>query len=265
MSRFCSKVVIDIETMQVESGEWCEYDGPVALMKGATSDQKSLANDALKFYQTMQSNYSTVFADATNILGSLQASLNPVIKKGMNQYGFSNPEDAALRSMATNETAIQSRNTMQAAGERMAATGRSIGGGAGIGGEEALPSGTFDKIRGQIATKFGEDEANKQLGITEAGYAQGRQNFINATEIMSSAPGKLFQPAIGMSEVATKAGESAQDAANTVAKADREASPWSTIGGLVGGAAGAFLGPIGSSIGSKVGSFLGGAASGSNG
>src|SRR5690242_5167615 len=78
-----------------------EYEGEVALAKGATDDQKSLGQEQMALFNEVAGHYSDVFQNAQNIMASLKERWQPVLDRGINAYGFSLPQDSALRSMAT--------------------------------------------------------------------------------------------------------------------------------------------------------------------
>jgi hypothetical protein len=98
------------------------------------------------------------------------------------------------------------------------------------------------------------------LGIKQAGYTQGANDYNSAISAEEQAAG-LYNPT-GYSGAATSAGNAAASEANTIQQENTAASPWTMVGGILGGVAGSFAGPLGTSIGSKLGSAIGGAAGG---
>src|SRR5579871_4741783 len=222
-------------TGEVLSEKSFDYEGAVAYCKGATDDQKSLGQQQMALYDQVANNYAKVFQNSSNIMASLQSVWQPVIDRGINQYGFSLPEDSALRSMATSSIGQQYKNAAAASGERMAAVG---------GGNVALPSGVENAARRNLAVEAAQADANAQLGITEKGFDVGRENFLNASKIMASAPGELFNPATAASEAATGAGTAASKTQSEISEEEAAASPWSVVGGILGGAASSFVGGL---------------------
>ncbi len=126
------------------------------------------------------------------------------------------------------------------------------------GGNSFLPSGAEADIHSRVAGAAAQQESAQQLGITTTGYATGRENFNNATNVeMGIASG--YNP-LGYAGAATNAGTSAFNSATEIQKANAAASPWGTIGGLVGGLAGGFLSGGMSNLTKGMG-FLGNAGS----
>jgi hypothetical protein len=208
--------------------EGFEYTGPVAEMKGASSAETNLANSQSQFATTLQNDYGTQFANQSAILGSLNSSLAPIVNAGVGQYGFSGAEDAAMRTQATAGTAAQYQNAKQAAGAGMAAAG---------GGNQQLPSGAQTEVNSQIAQGAAQQESSQQLGITQAGYAQGRQNYMNAVGAEGNVASQ-YNPT-GYAGQADSATNSAFNQASTVNQQNIAGSPWSIAGGVLGGVAGA--------------------------
>lgn len=223
-----TEIVISMITGKVLKEESFEYTGPIALCKGATVDQRALGQDQMAFYHQIMQGYSDVFSNATNIMSSLKQQFQPVLDRGINAYGFSLPQDSNLRSIATTNVGQQYKNAAAAAGDKMAAVG---------GGNVALPSGTESKIQRGLATEAAQADANAQLGITKAGYDVGRENFLKAASIMSSAPRELFDSAAPFAQAGTGAGADAAKTEAQIAQEDYQASFGAAVGGILGGAA----------------------------
>lgn len=234
-----TEMIISMVTGEVLSEKSFDYDGAIAYCKGATDDQKSLGQEQMALFNEVAGHYSDVFLNAQNIMASLKAAWQPVVNRGINQYGFSLPEDSALRSSATTNIGNQYKNAAAASGERMAAVG---------GGNVALPSGVENAAKRNLAVEAAQADANAQLGITEKGFDVGRENFLNASKIMASAPGELFNPATAASEAATGAGTAASKTQSEISEEEAAASPWSVVGGILGGAASSFVGGLSSSM-----------------
>ena len=232
------------------------WTGPVALckMEGPSADQQGIAASQLSFYNTLQKDYGTQFANQNNILNALNKSLSPIVNAGVGQYGFGNAEDAAMRNQATSGTAGVYKSAKQATGEAQAAQG---------GGDTFIGSGVKAQTNAQLANSAASTEANQQLGITQQGYQQGRQNYFGAVG-QEQGVANAYNPS-GYATSANSAGTSAYGSASTnqqlKAAADAANSPWSAVGGAVGGIAGAFMGDPG--LGMQLGSSIGAAASGS--
>lgn len=229
------------------------WTGEVALCKseGPSSEQQGLASSQQSFYNTLQQSYGTVFAGKENILNTLNKSLSPIINAGVGQYGFGNAEDASMRNQATAGTAGAYKSAKQATGEAQAAQG---------GGDTFIGSGVKAQTNAQLANSAASTEANQQLGITQQGYQQGRQNYFGAVG-QEQKVADAYDPS-GLASAANSAGTSAYGSASgnqqIKAAADAANNPWAPIGGALGGIAGSFVGQP--AAGEALGSSLGGMA-----
>lgn len=233
-----SRVVIDISSGITIARVRSAYVGPVAICKGATAAQDQLQASQAAFYQQLTQDYSTQFANQSNILKSLQAAWNPVLAAGPGQYGFSKAEDTALRTQATDATAASYQNATKALNNQFAARS---------GGDTYLPSGTEGQIDATVASNAAGQVASQNLGITTAGYQQGYNTFLQAANVLGSVAGQ-YNPT-GYAGSASTAGADEGATASQIQQADAAASPWGAIGGILGGAAGAFLGNSGAMSG----------------
>jgi hypothetical protein len=253
--RIATRIVWD-SNLDIVSKNTRLYYGPVQLAKGGpTADQTSALESMKALQSTLTANYDTAFTNQSAILGSIHNALDPIVQAGINQFGFSKAEETALRTQASEGTAQTYAQAKKALSEQLAARG---------GGNTLLPSGAEESIQADLAGRAAESESGKQLGVTEAGYEQGRQNFLAATSgDLSTA--QAYNP-LGYASAATQASKGTFDIATSLYNQKRAASPWGTIGGLVGGAAGAFLGgPGGAALGGKFGSWLGGSSNNNGG
>lgn len=223
----------------------------VAFCKGASSQQTDLANSQQNFYNTLSNDYSTQFANQSAILSSLNNSLSPIIQAGPNQFGFSSAETNTLNSQAIQGTGQQYTNAKKALSANQAAAG---------GGNTTLPSGVASQQQANLASAGAAQTSNQLLGIQQAGYETGRQQYNQAVGELGSVASQ-YNPT-GYAGQATGAGSAAAQTANEIAQENNAASPWGLIGGLLGGVAGSFAGPFGASIGSSLDSSLGGALGG---
>lgn len=232
-----TKIVFDIAGNVLEH-EWHEYDGPAVECKGATDAEKSTAQSQTDFMGQLMGNYATQFGNQSAVLKSISDSVTPTLLAGPNQFGYSKPEEAALRTQASEGTAAQYRSAKQATGESLAAVG---------GGDVFLPSSTKAALTAQNANAAAGLEANQQLGITNQGYELGRQNYGNAVGTLENVSSQ-YNPTAYAGQT-TNAGQAAFGSEADIQKADAAASPWSTIGGIVGGGLSSFLGGYGSALG----------------
>ncbi len=197
------------------------YSGPVALCGGPSAQQQEIAAQQQQFYSTMQQDYSTTFAEQQSILGSLNASFQPILAAGINQYGFNKAEDTALRSAATDQTGASYQAATKALNENIAARG----------GTGFIPSGESAQLNAQNTTAAAQQEASQNLGITEAGYQQGRNDYLAAASALGGVA-SAYNPA----QYASTANTSGQDAFGSATTNYQEGNQWE---GILGGALGA--------------------------
>lgn len=172
---------------------------------GASQQETNISQSQAQMFTQLQSDYAQQFKGQSAILSQLQNSVSPILAAGINQYGYSKPEDAALRTQADEGTAASYQKAKQAVGEQMSGIG---------GGNVYLPSGTEAGINANIATAAAGDQASKQLGITQAGYDQGRQNYLQASNILGNVSAQMDP--LGYAGQAGSAGNSAFGSANKV-------------------------------------------------
>jgi hypothetical protein len=209
----------------------------------------------MNFTNLMAQDFATIFGQNQAILGSLKTALEPIISAGPNQTGFSAPEEAAMRTQASDAITQGTQNAQIAANAKEAAAG---GGGAFV------PSGANQQIGEMVNTQGAIANANQQENITQANYATGRQNFNTAIgELVGGAEGLAgassgFGGAVSGSEnAATGAASSSMEGATQIQQAN---SSWmAPVMGAIGAIGGAALGgPLGASLGSSLGNSLGG-------
>lgn len=209
--------------------------------KGATTQQKQIASSQQNFMNTLQQDFSTSFAGQQNIINALTKNLTNVFQAGPSQFGFSQPELTALNTLATQGNAQAYSNARAAAGEAAAATG--------VAGAQ-LPTGAEDARVAQMAQQAAVNQSNALLGIQEAGYKQGAENYRTALQGLTTAA-SLENPA-GLAGQANTAGESAASTARQIQQENMQASPWSQVGGLVGSLAGTALNMVAPGAGTAV-------------
>lgn len=250
--RIYTKIVIDMATGTVLERVCGEYTGPVEECKGSSS-QDDLAQKQAAFYDTLTSNYKTQFGEQSAILSALQKTWSPILSAGINQYGFNPQEDSALRTQAGDATSANFSGANRALNENIAAAG---------GGDQFLPSGSKTQLEQQNQFAAARDISSQNLGITQAGYEQGRQNFLNASSALTGQS-QIYDPQ-GYAKQGNSAGESAFSSASILYN---QGQAWQgLVGGILGGAATAFAGPLG---GAAAGALFpkagGGAAAGGGG
>ena len=137
-----------------------------------------------------------------------------------------------MRTQSDTGTAQAYQNARQAFGEQESAIG---------GGNVPLGSGTIAGINANLASQFDQQQSNQQLGITQANYAQGLQNFNNAAGALGGvasqyAPNQTASAALG-------AGGQAFGSADTINQQNLQAQQG--LLGLAGGVLGDITGGLG--------------------
>lgn len=218
--------------------------------KGASSAENSIANSQVNFMNTLQQDFGTAFAGQQNILNGLSKAASSILAGGPSQFGFSAPEVSALNTTATTSNAAATRNAMTVAGEQQAASG----GGAN------LPTGAQGSRQSQIAEQSGENLSQNLLGIQEAGYNAGRQNYQNAEQTLLGTAGE--ENPSSYAGAANTAASNAFSSADTIQKQNQAANPWPAVGGLVGSLAGTALNMVAPGAGTALQAIGGFAKSG---
>lgn len=222
------------------------YLGEISLCKGGPTPDQTAAQTAMaNLTATLTANFNAAFGAQSAILNAVSSAFKPIIDAGINQFGFNKSEETALRTQASEGTAQTYAQAATAVNNNLAARG---------GGNNLLPSGAEQSIQADLAGKAAESESSKQLGITEAGYETGRQNFLAATSGDMSVA-QQWNP-LGYANAATNSANSQFNMATQLYNQKKAASPWGAIGGLAGGVLGAMAGAPG--VGSKIGGWLGG-------
>ena len=208
------------------------WTGPVALCKGATAQQSQLADSQQAFYNTMTQDYNQQFQSQNAILGTLSNTLNPIIAAGPNQYGFSTAETNNLNSQAVQSTGQQYNNAEKALASQQASAG---------GGNTLLPSGAAQAQQAGLAASAANQSSNQLLGIQQAGYQQGAQQYQSAIGQLGGVAG--MYNANGVAGAANSSGGTADSQANAVQSANQQV--WNNLSGILAGG----LGAAGSIIG----------------
>lgn len=190
-------------------------------MCGATSQQKDIASQQSSLFTTATQQAQAIFGNSSSIFNDLTSTFAPIVAAGPNQQGFSPAELAADRTQVTEGTAQTYEKAGKALGEQQAAQG---------GGNAYIPSGANQQQKEELASAAAQQESSQQLQVTQADYAQGRNNWAAAASGLEGAP-SVFGPATGALGAATQAGGAAQTAANDVSTQNNS---WinATIGAL---------------------------------
>jgi hypothetical protein len=213
-----------------EEGFDVDGDTTIALCKGASAGETAVATQQQNLGSTLGQDYGTTFGEQQGTLQNLTNSLTSTLKAGPGQYGFSAPEDTALRTQADSGTAASYQAAKQATGEASAAQG---------GGNAVLPSGEAGALNAQNANAAAAQQSSQQLGITNAGYQQGEQNYQNAEQGLDTVS-QIENPNSYASN-ANSANSGAFSSQNTITQQNNAANPWNIGLGLLGGAVDAGL------------------------
>lgn len=196
-------------------------------MCGATSEQKQLQAAQIDFYKESVKEAETAFGESQAMLTSIKSIYDPILAKGINQKGFSDEERTNLDTQIKEGTASNFQKASRAANEQMATLG---------GGNNPMPTGGQEQLKEEVANAAATEESRQQSQVITADYAQGRENFVQATNAELAASAQLNP--VNFNEAATGAGSAAEKTASDIAAAD---SSW------VNAALGA-VGSIGSAV-----------------
>ena len=196
---------------------------------GASSAQVQLQNSQIAFYNQLTSEYGTIFGESQGILKALTNAFEPILKAGPNQEGFSPAELQALESQATTGVGTNYANAQKALAVAQGAQG---------GGNAYIPTGAKQQQQAQLAESAAQLQSGEQLGIQQADWAQGLENYRFAANELGGVAAQL-NPS-GFANSATSAGSSAATTANEVTQAN---SSWmNLVGGAIGAAGQVFEG-----------------------
>lgn len=149
---------------------------------GASNQQKQEAAQQQQFSQQLMAENTTQFGQQQGILKTLTDAYTPILQAGPSQEGFSQAEKTAMNTQAMDSSSNAYQNADKALNENYAGAG---------GGTEYIPSGAQEQMNMGVATAGAEQLAGAQNQITQADYAQGRQNFADASNVLAGASGQL--------------------------------------------------------------------------
>ncbi len=198
-------------------------------MCGATSQQNQIEAAQQSGFTTIQNEAQQLFGENSSLYNNLLASLEPILKAGPGQEGFSQQELTALNTEASTGVSSNYQNAEKAVRETGAAAG---------GGNEPIPSGAETQLAEEVGTAAAGQESAEESQITEANYATGRENYQGAVEGLLSA-GNVFNPTEALNSEATGAGTAAANTANQIAQ--ENFSPYGALIGAAGELGGAAI------------------------
>lgn len=176
-------------------------------MCGATGAQNDLQAEDLSTLQEYNDMMKTQYADQSAIYAKVSSVLDPILKAGPNQKGFSAGEENDLNAQAVGGTARNYAGAAKAVGEQTAAEG---------GGNVPITSGAATQLKEEVAESAAQSESNEETQIQEQNYATGRSNFENAEQgEMEIAAG---ENPLGYAGAVTNSEEAAGSEANAIAQ-----------------------------------------------
>jgi hypothetical protein len=198
----------------------------------AQTDQALQASQAA-MTSTLNSDYSTTFAEQQSLLGNLQAKMNYV---AANPMGYSAPALAAARTSINESTSTAAKQAIGSAAAFAASHG-----GADVG------SGVTGQLAGQIASGAAQSKSQQLTALTQQNEEMKQKNFWNAISGLNSVGSELGGAggtAIG--GATSTAGSSV--GAGSGALAAKQAG-WQNLGGVLSGIAGLGTAAAGFSLG----------------
>jgi hypothetical protein len=198
-------------------------------MCGPTAGETAAATQESGLGSTLTASFAKNFGAQSDILSNLTNVLTPIAQAGPDQQGFGTQELAALNTQANQGIGQNYNKAAQALQGNLAARG---------GGNEVLPTGAEASLKGELASSAANQMSNAGLAITNANYAQGRQNWQAATSQLENV-GQMENPLgfAGAASGATQAGYSMQSANSNMA-----AQQFGEIAGGISGLVGAGMG-----------------------
>lgn len=194
-------------------------------MSGPSGAQLQLQQEQMDFYQQGMQMAQERYGDQESLLKQMESVYNPILQKGPDQEGYSEEEKANLDAEATEATATNYSRAAKAVGSQMATEG---------GGDNPLPSGADQQVRGEIASSAASELSREESQILDQSYTAGRENFREAGAALSTVAGQ-FDPTAFESN-ATSAGSSAETTAKDI---NSEENSWiAPVLGAIGGVAG---------------------------
>jgi hypothetical protein len=212
-------------------------------MCGPSGREKTIEGQQQSLSQDFAANYNTNFANQSAVLSHINGVLAPIVGAGASQTGFAPSEKATLDTQAVDTTGANAAAAEREVGSETAGRNDS-GNNPESGVDQALKAGVASSAAGQASSE--------ELGITEADYATGRQNFENAVAGEEAVSGQ-YNPS-GAGQLANQGGEEAFNEANEIQQESNQEES-DIAGGITGLAEGALTFGAGASGG---GGFSGG-------
>jgi hypothetical protein len=194
-------------------------------MCGPSQQESQITDEQQQFYQTLSNEYSTMFGENQGIVGALTGAFTPILQAGPSQTGFSPSQLNAEQTANTENVATDYAQAQKATANTLAGLG---------GGNTLLPSSINANILAANANQMAAQRASGQNQITQADYAQGNQNWLQAASVLGGV-GSLTNPTNYATNV-TNAGGAASSSAQAMAA--QSYAPWGAAIGSLGSVAG---------------------------
>lgn len=196
-------------------------------MCGPSDQEKQLNAEESKFSNMLMGNYADYFGKQSAVLDRINNYLTPIAEAGPTQQGWAAPEVAAVNTQIGEGTGGNYAKAAQALGNQLSAEG---------GGNAYLPNGAANTLKAQVATAAAAQQSSESLAATEANYAQGHQNWEQATAGLQEL-GNQYSPS-SMASEATSANQSAFGQADKIQQENNQLAK-DIAGGITGLAGGA--------------------------
>jgi hypothetical protein len=182
---------------------------------------QTLAGGQADFFKTLQSSYATNFGEQQGVLSSITNALDPILKAGPNQMGFSASETADLRGQAINTNAAQARNAQVIAA-------------SSAGGNTGVTTGGQKQLQAEIASRAGTSLSSEENQINLKSAEVGRENFFTAESGLAGVA-SLENPNPTAGATTSAGGQAYSDASVN----NQASNQWAAdLGGLAGAALG---------------------------
>lgn len=173
-------------------------------MCGATKEQTQIQGEQLQAYQQAQQMMQEEYGHQQAIYAPMAKQFGSIFALGPGQEGFTPAEKAAYETQIVEGTGKNYANAARAVNQRLAAEN-----------PMGMPSGAADQMRLSTALSSAQEKTNEELGVTEANYATGRQQWQQAaTGLFDIAAG---ENPLGYENAATSSGTAVANTANQIA------------------------------------------------
>jgi hypothetical protein len=150
-------------------------------MCGPSRQEKAIAGQQSNLAIMLSDHFNERFGMQSEVLKNLNDILTPIAEAGPDQQGFGKNELAALGTQAHEGVGRNYEKATRALQNTIAARG---------GGNVYLPTGARAALQGTLASSAASEMSQEELGITRANYAQGRQNWQQATSGLHALAGQ---------------------------------------------------------------------------